>query len=326
MSVHGNLLFMSVEQTRGRLDCGTEGVEAPVSAERFRGVRIFDISDVQQAEAGRGGADLPRLAHAHAGHRSRTTRRTSTSTARAPARSGRRGARGLLGSRSEGRSEHGALQHRRDPGADRGARESADRQPPAHLRRCRHRRDRRPVAGRQSRARARRRRRSTNQCHDITVFPGGRPRGRRLLGQRHPARHLRSGPSGPPRRGHRQELRLLALGDVQQRRHEGDLHRRVGRRHAPALPRDRSADLGRRRHLRHRRSQAAVRRLLQAAGAADRAGELRRAQRLADSGAGPRHHGAGVVSGRRVGVRLHRLRHSRSRSRSSTAVRSTRST
>jgi hypothetical protein len=45
VSVHGNLLFMSVEQTRGRIDCGTEGNEAPVSAERFRGVRVFDISD-----------------------------------------------------------------------------------------------------------------------------------------------------------------------------------------------------------------------------------------------------------------------------------------
>lgn len=46
VSVHGNLLFMSVEETRGRLDCGTEGVQEPVSGERFRGVRIFDISDV----------------------------------------------------------------------------------------------------------------------------------------------------------------------------------------------------------------------------------------------------------------------------------------
>jgi hypothetical protein len=46
VSVHGNLLFMSVEQTRGRLDCGTQGVQTPVSAERFRGIRIFDISDV----------------------------------------------------------------------------------------------------------------------------------------------------------------------------------------------------------------------------------------------------------------------------------------
>jgi hypothetical protein len=48
MSVHGNLLFMSVEQTRGRLDCGTGGVQEKVSAERFRGVRIFDISDIKK--------------------------------------------------------------------------------------------------------------------------------------------------------------------------------------------------------------------------------------------------------------------------------------
>lgn len=47
VSVYGNLLFMSVEQTRGRLDCGLEGVSEPVSAERFRGIRIFDISDVR---------------------------------------------------------------------------------------------------------------------------------------------------------------------------------------------------------------------------------------------------------------------------------------
>ena len=48
VSVRGNLLFMSVEQTRGRLDCGTQGVEAPVSTERFRGIRIFDISDIRK--------------------------------------------------------------------------------------------------------------------------------------------------------------------------------------------------------------------------------------------------------------------------------------
>ena len=48
MSVHGNLLFMSVEQTRGRLDCGTQGIQGKVSAERFRGVRIFDISDLKK--------------------------------------------------------------------------------------------------------------------------------------------------------------------------------------------------------------------------------------------------------------------------------------
>jgi hypothetical protein len=48
VSVHGNLLFMSVEQTRGRIDCGTQGVQTTVSAERFRGIRIFDITDVNK--------------------------------------------------------------------------------------------------------------------------------------------------------------------------------------------------------------------------------------------------------------------------------------
>jgi hypothetical protein len=48
VSVYGNLLFMSVEQTRGRIDCGVDGVEDPVSKERFRGVRIFDIKDINK--------------------------------------------------------------------------------------------------------------------------------------------------------------------------------------------------------------------------------------------------------------------------------------
>ena len=47
VSVHGNLLFMSVEQTRARIDCGTQGVAGVVSPERFRGIRIFDISNLR---------------------------------------------------------------------------------------------------------------------------------------------------------------------------------------------------------------------------------------------------------------------------------------
>jgi hypothetical protein len=66
VSVYKNLLFMSVEMPNGRLDCGTQGFppEPPPPAEeektkekkrhipaaqkdRFRGVRIFDISDVR---------------------------------------------------------------------------------------------------------------------------------------------------------------------------------------------------------------------------------------------------------------------------------------
>jgi uncharacterized protein (DUF305 family) len=45
VSVVDNLLIMSVEQNRGRLDCGLEGVAERVSGERFRGIRIFDVSD-----------------------------------------------------------------------------------------------------------------------------------------------------------------------------------------------------------------------------------------------------------------------------------------
>ncbi len=48
VSVHRNLLFMSVEETRGRVDCGGGGVSAAISADRFRGVRIFDISNIDQ--------------------------------------------------------------------------------------------------------------------------------------------------------------------------------------------------------------------------------------------------------------------------------------
>ncbi len=62
VSVYGKLLFMSVEMPNGRLDCGTQAFpplpppekghekerRLPVaSPERFRGVRIFDISDIK---------------------------------------------------------------------------------------------------------------------------------------------------------------------------------------------------------------------------------------------------------------------------------------
>jgi hypothetical protein len=65
-SVYKNLLFMSVEMPNGRLDCGTQGFPPPppqpsppagqpnqpspppAQKDRFRGVRIFDISDIRQ--------------------------------------------------------------------------------------------------------------------------------------------------------------------------------------------------------------------------------------------------------------------------------------
>ena len=50
VSVYDNLLFVSGEGNSGRLDCGTEGVEERVSHDRLRGIRIFDISDIQNPQ------------------------------------------------------------------------------------------------------------------------------------------------------------------------------------------------------------------------------------------------------------------------------------
>ena len=48
VSIVGDLLFMSAQETRGRVDCGLGGVSEDVSDERFRGLRIFDISDLER--------------------------------------------------------------------------------------------------------------------------------------------------------------------------------------------------------------------------------------------------------------------------------------
>ncbi|QDM41855.1 DUF305 domain-containing protein [Altererythrobacter sp. TH136] len=45
VSIVGKLLIMSVQDSRARKDCGLQGVDQKVSQERFRGIRIFDISD-----------------------------------------------------------------------------------------------------------------------------------------------------------------------------------------------------------------------------------------------------------------------------------------
>jgi hypothetical protein len=45
VSVYKNLLFVSSEGNSGRIDCGSEGVKEAVSADRLRGIRIFDITD-----------------------------------------------------------------------------------------------------------------------------------------------------------------------------------------------------------------------------------------------------------------------------------------
>ncbi|HET9424023.1 MAG TPA: hypothetical protein VFO55_01525 [Gemmatimonadaceae bacterium] len=48
VSVYGNLMFVSHESTAGRIDCGLQGVPDTVSADRARGVRIYDITDISR--------------------------------------------------------------------------------------------------------------------------------------------------------------------------------------------------------------------------------------------------------------------------------------
>jgi hypothetical protein len=44
-SIYGNLLFISAESNGNRVDCGSQGVQDTVSADRMKGVRIFDVSN-----------------------------------------------------------------------------------------------------------------------------------------------------------------------------------------------------------------------------------------------------------------------------------------
>jgi hypothetical protein len=48
VSVYRNLLFVSGEGQTGRIDCGIQGVPEPVSKDRLRGIRVFDISDINK--------------------------------------------------------------------------------------------------------------------------------------------------------------------------------------------------------------------------------------------------------------------------------------
>ncbi len=134
VSVHGNLLFMSVEQTRGRIDCGTQGVVETASKERFRGIRIFDISDLRKPK------QLAAIQTCRGSHTHTLVVRSEGQGQHLRLRPGYgRGAPGrragrLLWRRSEGEPEHGALQHRHHQGAAGHAGKGGHRQSPAHLR------------------------------------------------------------------------------------------------------------------------------------------------------------------------------------------------
>lgn len=64
VNVYGNLMFHSVEDASGRVDCGTEGNAPGAQESRFRGVRIWDISDLDNPVQV-GGLQLCRGSHTH---------------------------------------------------------------------------------------------------------------------------------------------------------------------------------------------------------------------------------------------------------------------
>ncbi len=66
VSVHGNLLFMSVEETRGRVDCGGQGIDGPHQRRPLPRRAHLRHPQPRPAPPGGDGADVPRLAHAHA--------------------------------------------------------------------------------------------------------------------------------------------------------------------------------------------------------------------------------------------------------------------
>jgi hypothetical protein len=133
VSIYGNLLFMSVEQTRGRVDCGLQGVAEAISKDRFRGVRIFDITDIRNPKQV-AAVQTCRGSHTH----TLVPKDKQTLYVYGSGTGGVRSVKSSSTARPAIRRtipNTGALQHRRHRSAARRAREGARRQPAAHLRR-----------------------------------------------------------------------------------------------------------------------------------------------------------------------------------------------
>ena len=306
VSVHGNLLIMSVEQTRGRIDCGTQGNSTPVSAERFRGVRIFDITDANKPKQV-AAVQTCRGSHTHtlvtdpSDPANLYVYGSGTGSVRSAEELA--GCSGLKPEEDKNTAlfsidviqvplaapQNAKIVNRPRifadlaSGAISGLWQGGDHGP-----------------GTQKTS-------VTNQCHDITVFPevglaAGACSGNGIL------LDIKD-PKNPVRLDHVSD-KNFAYWHSATFNNDGTKVIFTDEWGGGTRPRCRASDLPNwgadaifdivDRKLR-------VRRLLQDAGGADRDGELRRAQRLAHPGARPRHHDAGVVSGRRVGVRFHRL-------------------
>ena len=185
-SIYGNLMFMSVEETRGRVDCGAQGVQDSVSPERFRGVRIFDISDIthpKQVAA----VQTCRGSHTHTLLPDPVDKNIlyvyvqGTSTVRPEGELA-----GCSGRTRRVEPQHGAVPHRdHSRAAQCAAGCEGDRQA-AHFRRRQDRRHQRSRQGDQGRYAARRpglvRDRPVPRHHGL---PSSRTRCRRVLGEWH---------------------------------------------------------------------------------------------------------------------------------------------
>ena len=162
VSVYKNLMFMSVEMPNGRLDCGAQGFppEPPptrqrrkktrgkekkrrcrsAQKDRFRGVRIFDISDIKNPKQV-AAVQTCRGSHTHTlvvdpeRQRQCLHLRLGHIVCASAGRTGR-----LLGRKAGQGSEYGAVSHRRDQGSGGGAAGREDRFQPARLYRSAHRR------------------------------------------------------------------------------------------------------------------------------------------------------------------------------------------
>ena len=214
----------------------------------------------------------------------------------------------MFGLGSEGRSEHRALQHRRHPGAARRAREGAHRQPSAHLRRRRRPARSRACGRAATTGPGRRRRRTTNQCHDITVFPevglaAGACSGNGIL--------LDISDPVHPVRLDQVVDKNFAYWHSATFNNDGTKVIFTDEWGGGTRPRCRATDLP------NWGADAIFdivdRKLKFASYYKMPAAQTDQENCVAhngsiDAGARTRHHGAGVVSGRRVGVRLHRLR------------------
>ena len=234
---------MSVEETRGRIDCGTQGAPGAVNPERFRGVRIFDISDLASP------VQLPGVQTCRGSHTHTIVADPDDPDNLYIYNSGTAGVRSpleLAGCENAALTTASGDDRQPDPVADRrhqgaarrpgdGGRSSASRgsSPTPTTGAFNGLQNTLPGTRRCSTRRAPYTRRRPTPTPATTSRPipsiglaAGACHGNGiLLDISDPVNPVRLDAVVGP------ELLVLALGDAQQRRDEGDLHRRVGRRH-----------------------------------------------------------------------------------------------